>query len=441
MSNLDIEVPFGTDGRFLCSVPSERVLLHHVAPRPLGQLSRRVRNRLISPLDFPALSQAVLADDRIVIALDQGTPCAPSLIRGCWDVLETVGVEPDAVVILQSGSPGPAQSKGRERAEKTVGASRQAARVRSGGPQPERSSVDPRSELPDPIAARIRLAHHDAEDARRRAYLASTASGERIYLARELVDADFVLCVGAIAYDPLLGYRGTSSALYPGLSSEEAIRKARGQGHDELGPDDLRALRQTIDEVGWLLGVQFALQVIPAGRNGVADVLAGSCDAVLRQGKQQLAEHWAIDLEERPETVVLAVDAVPKADAWAAVGAALDTARQLVARDGRIVVLSQADAPLSPGLEMIRDSRTPRDALQPLRLAVPHDITTATQIARAADWARVFLLSGMADDLVEDLFMTPVGDMGDCRRLLSAGGTLAFVESAPLSYVHRRVLV
>ncbi|MGE4001969.1 MAG: hypothetical protein AB7I48_17325, partial [Planctomycetaceae bacterium] len=163
--------------------------------------------------------------------------------------------------------------------------------------------------------------------------------------------------------------------------------------------------------------------------------------AAFRRGKQQLAEHWGIELDERPETVVVAVDAVDKQDVWPALGAALESARRLVARDGRIVVLSQACAPLSPGLELIRASRTPRDALQPLRLAVPHDVAASTQIAKTADWARVYLFSGVEEALVEDLFMTPLSNVAEYRRLLDSGGTVAFVESAQFSSVQRLVPV
>ena len=71
---------------------------------------------------------------------------------------------------------------------------------------------------------------------------------------------------GMIAYDSLLGYRGTNSVFYPGLSNTEAIARTRGEGHSELGPDDERPLRQTIDEIAWLLGTQFSVQV--PGQNG-----------------------------------------------------------------------------------------------------------------------------------------------------------------------------
>ena len=88
----------------------------------------------------------------------------------------------------------------------------------------------------------------------------------------------------------LMGYRGTNSVFYPGLSSADAMLRTHGQGHLELGPDEARPLRDLVDEVGWLLGNPFTVQVIPAASQGVSRVLAGVCDPVFAQGKKLLAE-------------------------------------------------------------------------------------------------------------------------------------------------------
>src|SRR5690606_34921672 len=106
--------------------------------------------------------------------------------------------------------------------------------------------------------------------------------------------------------------------------------------------------------------------------------------------------------------------------------------------DGKIVVLTQSAPPLTPGMELLRSCRTPRDALQPLRLTVPDDVVAATQIAKAIDWAGVYLLSDAAGDLVEDLFMVPLSDADECRRVIAMSRTTAFVESAHYANVQRR---
>ncbi len=263
MTALDIRLTYGSTGRFQCWCPSPQVVAYHCGPPPLQELSTAIDTALESPLDFPPLRQALTPGDHVVIALDRHTPGSSMLIRALWNVLSRREVHPEDVLILQPAS------------------------------FTSTDMPDPRSDLPEGVRERVRWQRHDPTDSSRCAYLASTTSGHRIYLAREIVDADIVLTVGTMAFDSVLGYRGTNSVLYPGLSSVEDVRKAHGQGHDELGPDEVRAVRQTIDEVGWLLGVQFTLQVVPAAQGEVAAVLAGNPDAVYSQGRERLAEFLA----------------------------------------------------------------------------------------------------------------------------------------------------
>ena len=105
--------------------------------------------------------------------------------------------------------------------------------------------------------------------------------------------------------------------------------------HSELGPDDERPMRQIIDEIGWLLGTQFTIQVIPSAGKGAANVLAGATEAVFRRGTQLLSDAWLIELEHRAQTVVVAVDLDAAGHGWNQIGAALGTARNLVAKGGQ----------------------------------------------------------------------------------------------------------
>ena len=52
------------------------------------------------------------------------------------------------------------------------------------------------------------------------ANLASTKAGRRVYLNRSLVDADQLIVVGRFHYDPMLGYAGGLSDLFPALSDD-----------------------------------------------------------------------------------------------------------------------------------------------------------------------------------------------------------------------------
>jgi hypothetical protein len=261
-------------------------------------------------------------------------------------------------------------------------------------------------------------------------YLATTMGGERVYLAKELLDSEVVISIGPIAFDAVIGYRGTNSVFYPGLASPAAKAKAHGQGHRELGPENERPLRQLIDEVAWLLGAQFTVQVIPALHGGSAHVLAGQSDSVLRQGKDLVNRHWLVELDYRAEVVVVGVEQDAAGHGWAQIGSALATARNLVVKGGRIVVLSDLAEPPGEGLTLLMRYEDPTEGLRPLRQAAPDDLIPATELAEAVDWASVYLLSRLDGDLVESLFMVPLESEAEVKRLLGMDAQVLFLPSA-----------
>jgi nickel-dependent lactate racemase len=295
-------------------------------------------------------------------------------------------------------------------------------------------AVDPRSKLTASVRKAVKWVVHDPADRARCGYLATTASGERIYLAREVLDADVVISVGCIAYDAVVGYRGTNSVYYPSLSTAEAIAQTRGLGHRELDPDDFRPLRQTMDEIGWLLGTQFTVQVVPSAAGGISKVLAGTSEAVLREGRKILTDRWLVRLEGRAEIVVVAIDNGAEGHGWEQFAAALATARSLVAMGGKVLALTELDAELGEGLQLLTGHDTPRDALQPLRDLAPADYAEAAQLAYTADWARIYLLSKLNSDVVEDLFMIPVESESEAARLLSGDESCLFVPAAQYAF-------
>ena len=391
---------YGENVCFSCERDARRVLEIHSAPGPNPDFSAELEEALNAPLDFPPLELAFFPDDHVTLALDRDTPEAASLLAAVWKVLVKRNVQPENVLIIQPPN--------------TTGA----------------KYVDPRVKLPKSVRNRIGWKIHDPAGKDACLYLSTTSSGERIYLARDVVDADIVVSIGQIAFDPILGFRGTNSVFFPGLSSEDSVHRARGQGHRELRPDDDRPIRQVIDEVGWLLGTQFTIQVTPSAGGGVSHVLAGAVDSVHRHGKQLLAEDWLVQLEFRADIVVAAVEADAGGHGWEQIGAALAAARNLVVKDGKIVILSELQAELGDGLELLRHSETPGDAIGPLRKMLPPDLTAATQLAAAADWADVYLLCKLESDLVEELFAIPLESELEVTRLLEHTGQCAFLPSA-----------
>jgi len=402
---MSVLLEYGAAGRWSWSPPSGATIVCHSGPAESVQVGPTVTDALAEPLDFPPLATAVVPGDRVVLAVDRRVPESSAIVAAVWRVLESVDVAPGDVCILQP-----------------------AALTHVDLP-------DPRQALPSNTRDEVKWHVHDAAQDDTCGYLASSASGDRIYLNRELLDADFVLPISVAAFDPVLGYRGPGAVFFPGLSNAAAFAKTLGVGHSELGPEDDRPLRQLVEEIVWLLGVQFAIQTIPHRQPGVAGgVLAGSVEAVERGARRQLNREWRLSRSERSDTVVAAVAASDGPTRWEDIGAAVEAAQKLVARGGRIVVLSDLSQAAGPGMELMRSQRSARTALRELRTKMPPDWLAASQLASAADWASVYLLSHLDGAVVEELFLTPLANEGETRRLLEHSEECVLLGGAQHTY-------
>jgi nickel-dependent lactate racemase len=194
---------YGDGQQFEIDLDSNRIAGRNQPPEPAADFAGEVRRQLAAPLDFPPLELAVVPGDRVVIALDRHTPGATEIIAAVWAVFERRSIKPSDVTILQPAS---------WRLDHLP---------------------DPRVALPKPVREQMHWTIHDATDKKRERFLANSAGGERIYLDCEVVDADLVLPIGAVGFDPLLGFRSAGSAIFPGLSNIDSMAKARGQDHSD----------------------------------------------------------------------------------------------------------------------------------------------------------------------------------------------------------------
>ncbi len=400
----DLHLTYGRDGTLVLDPDIAAMLEVWPTPPPLANLRKSLAAALDSPIEFPPLKQCVFPEDRIALVLDRFTPCGAEIIAGIWESFEKAGVTPSDVTILQPADFHPG------------------------------SLPDPRSALPESVRRDMVWEVHDPVGGSKVAYLAATTGGERVYLSRHLTDADTMITVGSLGFDPILGYRGTSSILYPGLSTTETFSRFQGEGHEEIGPDDPRPLRQMIDEIAWLLGNQFAVQIVPTLNGQVASIIAGMNEPVLRQGIKQLNQAWRIIAEQRYENVIVTVDEDEAGTRWSHVATVIDVARRLVQREGRIIVLSDLKAPPEMGIRLLTEAREPREILRLVRDIAPPDMLEATQIAQALEWANISILSKLDSDLLESLFLLPLETEGEVERLLATLSEGLVISGAQRAY-------
>jgi hypothetical protein len=370
-------------------IPEDRVVGHWSGPGPASALDTRamVRAAFESPSDFPPLRRAVVPGDRVVVPLDPSTPDLAPILEAMALILRSSEVESITVV---STDPGP-------------------------------------SRLPEGMSWRV----HDPDERSQISYLASTREGRRVYLNKDLTDADIVVPVGTLGYDASMGYRGPWSVIYPGLSDRETLARHAGMP-SEAAPDRDRPSPSLVEsaEVTWLLGCQFQVGVLP-GISGVLRVVAGLESAVRAEGSIAVDEAWTFRAEERADVVVAGIGAPGRPTSIDDLAGGLATAARLVRQGGKIVALSRARGEAGPALRRIGGAENPRAALNRLRgHEADPDYLAARRISETIARADVYLHSALDADLVDDLALIAIDRPEEARKLAAAAPSCILIGQA-----------
>jgi len=369
------------DGAWLaqCGTPRES---------PLDDLAAAVASALAGPLDYPPLAQSAMPGDRVVLALEPAVPRAAEIVAAVVACLAGAGVDPDGIGVLRTKS------------------------------DAEGGVPDPCGLLPREVRSRVALVTHDPANPGRLGYLAATDDGRSILLNRAVLDADVVLPVGCLGNRASPEYRGIHGAVYPTFSDEKTLLRFRSLELLDPRGAPKKHLVRLCNEVGWLLGVNFTIQVVPGGGDCVLHVLAGEAGAVRRRGRDLYRTAWTCTVPHRASLVVAAVEGGPLRQTWQNLGLALTAALGLVEDEGAIAVCCGLAAEPGPAVRRLAESSSRRDALRQIRKDRFEDALAAAQLAEALDRVTVYLLSRLDDALVEQLDITPLAGPDELARLV-----------------------
>ena len=354
---------------------------------PLGLPTKVVADLLRSSLEgspgLPSLSQAVVPGDRVALAVDPRVPELATAIAVVVNLLEAAGIDRPMIRVVAT-SP----VEGWDRI------------------------------LPAGVTGIV----HDPDDREKLAYLATTTGGRRIYLDRELTDADFVLPIGRLGVDSTLGNGGPWGTIFPGLSDRETLRdlarhaSAQGQA---------TALEESF-EVGWLIGNLFQIGVMP-GVTGAASVVSGMASSVREIGLKAAEDAWTFCVKERADLVVVGVSEPTAEATWSAFA----TGASLVRRGGKVAALSGASGPIGAAASAL--SGVEGLALGKRALAGSEDepdFASAVLLNESLAWADLYLYSHLDPEAIEDLGIIALSRPEEARRLAGNSADLLLLSHA-----------
>jgi len=284
-------------------------------------------------------------------------------------------------------------------------------------------------------AHRIKISNHEPDDPQQLVFLGRTRLGTNVYLNKEFLRADLKILVGDVEYHQFAGYGGGAKSVYPGLADRESIRLS----HSRLdlpgtGPGRLQGnpVREEIDEVGRMAGVDFGLNVVLNSRNQVVRAFAGDLMGAFQAAVQLCDEIYKVQVPCRVGMVIASAGGYPKDIDLYQAQKALEGATRLVRKGGKVILLAECrEGHGSPVCyEWMSAARTLEDIFHRIREAFVMGGHKAYQLARELAWAKVYLLSAMEPELVRKFFLHPLQGTAETEQIIRAEREIAVLPQA-----------
>jgi nickel-dependent lactate racemase len=273
--------------------------------------------------------------------------------------------------------------------------------------------------LPAEIIKKYSIISHNCDDEMGLNYKGITTRGTPVFVNREFDKADIRIVVGNIEPHHFAGFSGGVKSAAIGVCGRRTIttnhslllNKDATVGNFETNP-----LRQDIEEIGQLIHVDLALNVVMNTNKQILSCLFGKPEDVMREGMKVSRRVSMQELPHPVDLVIASAGGYPKDINLYQAQKAM-THASLILRPGGIILLAAAceEGIGSPEYEIfMQDVYSLDDSIAKFSEQVfsigPHK---AFQIARIAKDHPILLLSLLPPERVRQLLLTPVNSIED----------------------------
>ena len=155
------------------------------------------------------------------------------------------------------------------------------------GTHPRMSPAEYSAILPADILNTYRVICHDAYDDANLTRLGETARGTPVAINGDYMAADYRIVIGNLEPHQFQGFSGGVKSAAIGLAGAATINRNHAMMQDEnarLGAFDENPARQDVEEIGRMIGIDFAVNALLSLDKRIISAYAGDPAAVMRAG-------------------------------------------------------------------------------------------------------------------------------------------------------------
>lgn len=273
--------------------------------------------------------------------------------------------------------------------------------------------------LPADILERYRVACHDASDDSRLSQLGETSRGTPVFINSDFMAAEYRIVIGNIEPHQFQGFSGGVKSAAIGLAGRRTINHNHAMMRDQharLGEYARNPARQDVEEIGRMIGIDFALNALLNHDKRIVKAFAGDPFAIMRAAIPQARALYEAPVTAPFDLMIASPGGHPKdINVYQAQKGLAHAA--MVTREGGWLILCAA-CPEGSG------NREYEDWMRHSRIRSHADVFErfaqagfrvgrhkAFQISRDASRLRVALVSELEADLARMLLLPPCEDL------------------------------
>lgn len=251
--------------------------------------------------------------------------------------------------------------------------------------------------------------------------LGYTSRGTPIEIFRPFLESDLRICTGNIEYHYFAGYSGGSKAVMPGVSSRSSIEHNHGMMfHPQARAGVLNGnpVREDIDEVGRIAGIDFILNVVLNEYKEIIRAVAGDYLAAFREGVRIYDEIFKVSIEEQADIVITSSGGYPKDVNLYQAQKALDNIKDAVKDGGAIILVASCREGLGDRVfeEWMLDMAYPDLLIERIRSKFVLGGHKAAAIASLLKKADIYLVSELECDYVKRIGLKPAKSIDEALK-------------------------
>ena len=350
---------------------------------------------LDEPVEFPPLALALIDDDHIAIAIEDGVPEANAIVCSVTRYLVEHGTRQEMITIV-------------------LGSDNQDWR--------DRLVEELRNqELSDVKVVKHEPTHHDSHG-----YIAASASADPIYIQRDLVEAEVVLPIYCIR-TPDSPSASDKYGMSPSFADATTQHRWNLAWLDD-NTHHLHLQEKLSHEVGWLMGVQFAIAVVPASDGSVSAILGGSPDPVFQRASELIRPLDAPKTTEHSLAIAF-VEGDWTQQSWMNVARAAAHADMQLDANGIIVVCTDLKH-LSDGILQLGSDESEDKLQRQLLSSDLEDAFAAAVLSSIKSKRSIYLMSQLKSNQVENLGLAYIDSPLDIERLCREASSVCVMRSS-----------